>query len=144
MIIVHSQIFIHEHLDFHGTMEEYFKAKSLLFEKLKPNGVAIINVDNDWGKKLYENLQHEKVNTYVVGKSNHCDLSIIDYDTVVNPFVLLKEKEETVKIHPPLPGQHNLYNAALTYSIAKNLLIKREEIIWELNQFPGIPGRFEI
>ncbi|MCQ6274802.1 UDP-N-acetylmuramoyl-L-alanyl-D-glutamate--2,6-diaminopimelate ligase [Bacillus sp. V3B] len=133
----------HDHLDFHGTMEEYFQVKSLLFEKLKPNGLAVINVDNDWGENLYKNLHHKKVNTYLVGKSNDCDLSIIDYHTATNPFILLKEKEETVKIHLPLPGQHNLYNAAFAYAIARKLPIKREELILGLNQFPGVPGRFE-
>jgi len=133
----------HDHLDFHGTMEEYFQAKSLLFEKLKPNGLSIINVDNEWGRILFENLKQKNLSTYLVGKSNDCDLSIMDYYTITNPFILLKEKEETVKIHLPLPGHHNLYNAAFAYSIARKLLIKREEIISGLNQFPGVPGRFE-
>lgn len=133
----------HDHLDFHETMEAYFQAKALLFEKLKPNGLAIINVDNDWGENLHKNLQNKKVSTYLVGKSNNCDLFIIDYHTITNPFILLKEKKETVKIHLPLPGQHNLYNAAFAFSVARRFPIEREEIISELNQFPGVPGRFE-
>ena len=39
----------HDHLDFHGTMEDYFLAKLLLFEKLKPSGLAVINGDDFWG-----------------------------------------------------------------------------------------------
>ncbi|KRF51864.1 hypothetical protein ASG97_08350 [Bacillus sp. Soil745] len=39
----------HDHLDFHGTMEDYFLAKLLLFEKLKANGLAVINGDDFWG-----------------------------------------------------------------------------------------------
>ncbi len=39
----------HEHLDFHGTMEDYFAAKRRLFEQAD---VAVVNVGNEWGRRL--------------------------------------------------------------------------------------------
>lgn len=45
-----------EHLDFHKNIEEYFQAKSQLFDKLKSGGSAIINTDDEFGNKLYEKL----------------------------------------------------------------------------------------
>lgn len=134
----------HEHLDFHGTMEEYFQAKALLFNKLKPNGVAIINGDNDWGEKLYENLKENKINTYLVGQTRNSDLLIEDYNTSKNPFISLKENTESIKIHLPLPGIHNLYNAALSYPVARGLAVSKNDIFLSFNQFPGVPGRFEV
>lgn len=134
----------HEHLDFHGTMEEYFQAKSLLFNKLKPNGVAIINGDNDWGEKLYENLNQKKINTYLVGQSQNSDLLVEDYNTSKNPFISLKEYTESINIHLPIPGIHNLYNAALTYPVARELEVSKKDILLSFNQFPGVPGRFEV
>lgn len=134
----------HEHLDFHGTMEEYFRAKSLLFEKLKPNGHTIVNGDDSWGKKLHEYLSLKKKNTYVVGKCNNHDLTIINYSKAINPTLLIKETDELVHLEIPFPGLHNLYNAALSYSVAKMLSIKKEDILYALSQFSGVPGRFEV
>ncbi|NCT39885.1 UDP-N-acetylmuramoyl-L-alanyl-D-glutamate--2,6-diaminopimelate ligase [Bacillus sp. EB93] len=134
----------HDHLDYHGTMENYFQAKALLFEKLKPNGMAILNGDNFWGEKLHEYLKKRKVNTYVIGESKYCDLSIHDYDTATKPFVLLNDGDEIVRIILPMPGLHNLYNAAVAYAVARKLKIGKEDILLALKKFPGVPGRFEV
>ncbi|MFK9120388.1 UDP-N-acetylmuramoyl-L-alanyl-D-glutamate--2,6-diaminopimelate ligase [Peribacillus frigoritolerans] len=134
----------HDHLDYHGTMENYFQAKALLFEKLKPNGMAILNGDNFWGDKLHEYLKKRKVNTYVIGESKYCDLKIHDYDTATKPFVLLNDGDEIVRIILPMPGLHNLYNAAVAYAVARKLKIGKEDILLALKKFPGVPGRFEV
>ncbi|MCK1982008.1 MULTISPECIES: UDP-N-acetylmuramoyl-L-alanyl-D-glutamate--2,6-diaminopimelate ligase [Peribacillus] len=134
----------HDHLDYHGTMEEYFQAKALLFEKLKPNGMAIVNGDNFWGEKLHEYLKKRKVNTYVIGESKCCDLSIHDYDTATKPFVLLNDGNEIVRINLPMPGLHNLYNAAIAYAVARKMTVGKEDILLALKKFPGVPGRFEV
>ena len=41
-----------DHLDYHKDMERYFKAKSLLFKNLSSSAVSVINVDDDYGKRL--------------------------------------------------------------------------------------------
>jgi UDP-N-acetylmuramoyl-L-alanyl-D-glutamate--2,6-diaminopimelate ligase len=46
-----------DHLDYHGTLPEYFAAKSLLFTRhLKPDGVAIVNLDDAYGRILSGHL----------------------------------------------------------------------------------------
>jgi UDP-N-acetylmuramoyl-L-alanyl-D-glutamate--2,6-diaminopimelate ligase len=135
---------VSSHLDFHGTMEDYFLAKLLLFEKLKPYGLAIINGDDFWGEKLQEYLREKNVSAFVFGKSNRCDLTITNYNTATNPFILLNENHDFVKIELPLPGLHNLYNATAAYSVAKMFPISREDILTSLKQFSGVPGRFEM
>ena len=46
-----------DHLDYHGTLPEYFAAKSLLFTRhLKPDGVAVVNVDDPYGRTLASHL----------------------------------------------------------------------------------------
>jgi UDP-N-acetylmuramoyl-L-alanyl-D-glutamate--2,6-diaminopimelate ligase len=42
-----------DHLDYHGTMEEYFGAKKLLFDSLDDGAVAVTNFDDSWGKKIH-------------------------------------------------------------------------------------------
>ncbi|MBT2606637.1 UDP-N-acetylmuramoyl-L-alanyl-D-glutamate--2,6-diaminopimelate ligase [Bacillus sp. ISL-53] len=134
----------HDHLNFHGTMEDYFLAKLLLFEKLKPSGPAVINGDDFWGRKLQEYLWEKNVSAFVFGKSNRFDLAITNYNTATNPFILLNENHDFVKIELPLPGLHNLYNATAAYSVAKMFPISKQEILTSLKRFSDVPGRFEI
>ena len=42
----------HDHLDFHGTMENYFQAKKKLFVKLRDRKKASINIDDEYGKRI--------------------------------------------------------------------------------------------
>jgi UDP-N-acetylmuramoyl-L-alanyl-D-glutamate--2,6-diaminopimelate ligase len=49
--------FSQDHLDYHGTMERYFEAKSLLFD-FEYSDRAIINIDNEWGRKLFEGAKY--------------------------------------------------------------------------------------
>ncbi|WP_243298934.1 UDP-N-acetylmuramoyl-L-alanyl-D-glutamate--2,6-diaminopimelate ligase [Bacillus litorisediminis] len=134
----------HEHLDFHETMEEYFRAKSMLFDKLKHSGLAIINGDNEWGERLYKNLLEKRVSTYLIGTAAYTDLQIYDYHSASSSSITLLENDEHVNVEIPLPGLHNLYNAAIAYAVARRMSIKREDILPVLQHFSGVPGRFEI
>ena len=49
----------HDHLDWHGDMNSYFEAKTKLFtDNLLDGGTAVINIDDEWGRKLYERLKN--------------------------------------------------------------------------------------
>ena len=66
----------HDHLDYHGTMTNYFLAKKQLFDRLKPEAVAIINADDPYGKKIVENCPCRIV-TY--GIDNDADYRVTKY-----------------------------------------------------------------
>ncbi|MDQ0219982.1 UDP-N-acetylmuramoyl-L-alanyl-D-glutamate--2,6-diaminopimelate ligase [Peribacillus cavernae] len=131
----------HDHLDFHGSIEEYFRAKSLLFGKMKPDGQAIINADDYWGEKLGELLKSQGKDTFLIGKSDQCSLKISEYH---NMKFNLKENGESFKVHLPMPGFHNLFNTAMAYSTARMLNVSREHVLKALSKFPGVTGRFEV
>ena len=58
----------HDHLDWHGDMNSYFKAKTKLFtENLLDGGTAVINIDDEWGRKLYEQLKNRDIVLWSVG-----------------------------------------------------------------------------
>ncbi|WP_059104880.1 UDP-N-acetylmuramoyl-L-alanyl-D-glutamate--2,6-diaminopimelate ligase [Shouchella shacheensis] len=134
----------HDHLDYHGSIENYFQAKRSLFDKIKPGGKALVNTDDAWGEKLITLLQEKEVVTYSVGQSNRNDLRILDFVTVENPSLLVKEVQETVTINVPMVGIHNLYNSAMAYAVAKQLPIETEHIVQSILRFPGVEGRFEV
>jgi len=48
-----------DHLDYHSSMEAYFRAKRRLFSLLRPNGRAVVNVDDDYGDRLAAEIERE-------------------------------------------------------------------------------------
>ena len=62
-----------EHLDYHKNMEDYFKSKLELFKKLRSGGKAIVNMDDEYGKKIVNSLASDiniKVITYEIGRAH--------------------------------------------------------------------------
>ena len=79
----------HDHLDYHGTMTNYFLAKKQLFDSLKPEAVAIVNADDPYGKKIVEDCPCRVV-TYGI---DH------DADYRVTKYQLMKDRTRfTLKI----------------------------------------------
>ncbi|MBU8901617.1 MAG: hypothetical protein KOO69_02645 [Victivallales bacterium] len=72
----HTAIFTNltgDHLDYHDNMEKYFKAKKNLFTHyLAENGTAIINIDDEYGKRLAAEIQHAKIISYGQGRDADC------------------------------------------------------------------------
>ncbi|MCI3028301.1 UDP-N-acetylmuramoyl-L-alanyl-D-glutamate--2,6-diaminopimelate ligase [Desemzia sp. C1] len=131
----------HDHLDYHGTMEEYFECKALLFEKLKLDGTAIINYDDSWGKKLSERLTAQEKKVIIVGEEPTNEVQILAKE-LDNVSVRYKNKEYNLRT--PLPGVHNLDNLTMSSCVAHELGVPYEQVTPYMAQFSGIVGRFEI
>lgn len=135
----------HEHLDYHGSMENYFQAKLLLFKKLKDNGTAIVNTDDSWGEKLADLLLDKGSEVYRVGKSSECQLRILDFQ-LQNSTVAVEESEERSTVFSSMEGVHNMYNTLMAFGTAKLIGISKEHILQSLPQFSGVEAgsRFSI
>lgn len=131
----------HDHLDYHHTMEEYFECKALLFKKLKPNGTAIINCDDSWGKKLIDRLNAEGKKVLTVGKEPTSDVQIVTKEL---NNVLVRHGNDEYNLRTPLPGEHNLYNLTMASCVAHELGVPYEQVTPYMAHFSGIAGRFEL
>lgn len=68
----------HDHLDWHENMESYFEAKTKLFlENLLDGGTAVINIDDKWGRQLYERLKGRDIVLWSVGVRDGADFQIL-------------------------------------------------------------------
>ncbi|SEF77692.1 UDP-N-acetylmuramoylalanyl-D-glutamate--2,6-diaminopimelate ligase [Caloramator fervidus] len=127
-----------DHLDFHKTMENYFKAKLKLFERTKH---AIINIDDSYGRKA---LDLVNCNVITFGIENLADvfaknLKIEDSGTI---FTLCYDNQE-VDINLHLPGKFNVYNALGCAAAAISLGIDLKTIKLGLESLKSVPGRSE-
>lgn len=133
----------HEHLDYHKTMEEYFRSKMLLFDYLKEDGQAIINTDNYWGVELAKILEDKDKIVYSIGQKAKCNLKIVDFNSI-NSIVTVKENKIEHNIYSPMDGIHNMYNTAMAYGTSKIMGLESENILEKIINFKGVRGRFEI
>ena len=109
-----------DHLDFHGSMEEYFDAKRRLFV---PGVPAVVNVDDEYGRRLAREL--DEVTTF--GFAEEAD---------VHPHVL-------AGVDLRLRGRFNRLNALGAFAAAQVLGIDRDEIAAGIAALGAVPGRME-
>lgn len=135
----------HDHLDFHGTMEEYGHAKGLLFSQLGQNLAekkqAVLNADDPWSEKFAAMTPHP-VYTYGVKNAAQFKASGIEMDHKGTRFTLTcKEGEFSVSMR--LLGQFNVSNAlaAITALYAEGFAL--DEILAALAAIPPVEGRMQ-
>lgn len=139
----HTAVFTNltrDHLDFHASMEEYFAAKSKLFEGSPAPLFAVINTDDEYGKKLRTSSAGE-VYSYGIRSG---DLRAENIDSSFHGLqfdVLFGEQRHRVK--SSLVGEINVYNLLGAIGAARTLGIDWEVILEGIRQTPGVPGRFE-
>ena len=67
-----------DHLDYHADFEEYFSAKSGLFDRVLPeDGTAVINIDDDWGPKMAELAEDRGQDVLTIGRTSQAMLQIL-------------------------------------------------------------------
>ncbi len=130
----------HDHLDYHGDMESYFKAKRLLFQKYCPRD-AIINLDDSWGKRLWAEYDGRKLS---YGLSEEAMVRAEDYQidaSGIRAFINLKG--QTIAVRSPFIGLHNLYNILAAAAAALCLGIQPEKIKEGIESLKAVAGRLE-
>ena len=126
----------HDHLDFHGTMENYFEAKAELFSTTTTR-VAIVNIDDTWGMKLAESLESRYAGSDIVRVSINEAQNL--QSTLANSTFTWRGKN----IALPLGGLFNVSNALLAASAAEVYGVSLEAIVEGLEALQVVPGRVQ-
>jgi len=133
-----------DHLDFHITMENYFRAKAKLFENLVTGDFAVLNNDDPYSGRLKEVIS-PNVSLYTYGINTNADVKAenISFGNNGAKFTCIVRGEE-YKVKLLMNGMFSVYNvlAALTTALALEFDI--EKSIKVLEQIQGVAGRFEI
>ncbi|MFW0771627.1 UDP-N-acetylmuramoyl-L-alanyl-D-glutamate--2,6-diaminopimelate ligase [Paenarthrobacter nitroguajacolicus] len=106
-----------DHLDLHGSMEEYFRTKAELFTAGRARR-AVITVDDDWGRKLADtaDIPVTTLSTKPLdGGHANADWTVASITArgLGSEFELRHADGRTVSVHTGLPGDFNVANAAL-------------------------------
>ena len=102
-----------DHLDLHGSMEEYFTAKAALFRPERTS-LAVVLVDGLWGRRLAAETGVDTVTVSVAGKAEaDWTVSQVKRTGLGHTFTLLGPGNEQLRFRCGLPGNFNVANAAL-------------------------------
>ena len=129
-----------DHLDFHGTMEQYFEAKRRLFVGAAPPPAAV-NVGDAWGRRLAEELRARAAAPLVTfGLAADADVQPegLRLDGAGARFTAAG-----VQVESRLRGRFNVENALGAVAMGLLLDLPAAAIAAGIAALPGVPGRFE-
>lgn len=127
-----------DHLNVHGSFENYVKCKMKLLDLVKNNSYVVVNGDDVNLKSI------ECQNMYSFGKENvnYC-IKNISYDSK-NVLINLKCKDREYLINSPLLGEYNVYNVVMAFIISLLYGINSNELIDGIKKLTPISGRCEM
>ena len=128
-----------DHLDYHKTMENYLKAKLLLTDYIKKDGVLLVNKDDEASKKFIERFKNTK--TFGYGNADYDILSDDIYPDHTD--IIFKVNEKEYKVTTNLTSKFNVYNYFTMFSILHELGFKINELIEETKYLKAPKGRCE-
>ena len=138
-----------DHLDYHHTMENYFDAKKKLFDgRLGYHpGSAVVNLDDEWGRKLATELKNagQRTVTFSLDPNSGADLFADDVEVslVRGTSFTLKLPAGDRRIKSPLVGRPHVYNMLSATAAALELGYDLDSVVEGLGKCVGAPGRFE-
>ena len=128
-----------DHLDFHKTMEEYCRAKSLLFGRCER---GVFDIDDASAAKM---IDAARCSVYTVGESERADLRGKNVSLGSDHIEMdVCGGQETAHLRLNIPGRFTVSNALVALGIAVQLGIPLEDAAQALSQAKGVKGRIEV
>lgn len=132
-----------DHLDYHGSMENYYQAKKLLFTEHCET--AIINIDNKYGLRLYDELADtdvERISCTISGQPADISGSNIKFTDGITKF-WVSAANKNYPFHLRMMGSYNVLNAVQAIAACVKLNLGINSISTALSIFKGVKGRCE-
>lgn len=130
-----------EHLNIHGSFENYLNCKLMLFKQTKKDGFCILNHDDEYFETV-KSACNGQVLTYGKGEDN--DLRIIDFRVYPNHTEInFKYKDREFFVDSPLMGDFNVYNLACGLLCTLALGFNLDKILENIKSIK-INGRLEL
>jgi UDP-N-acetylmuramoyl-L-alanyl-D-glutamate--2,6-diaminopimelate ligase len=130
-----------DHLDYHGTIENYRAAKALLFRDLGPSACAVLNADDPASKEFRRVCTAQRFGYAVGGVS---DLTAVGLQSSLdeNRF-WIESRSGRCEMVSRLVGRHNVYNCLAAAAVGRRLGYSWDVIRAGIEAVRGVPGRLE-
>ena len=130
-----------DHLDYHRTMEAYYRAKTRLLEYLLPHGTVVYNLDEKSWANLRTDRRRVAFSERVMSAEVHAEQ--VRFGPRGSEWTLALGPER-VPVRLPLIGEFNVMNALGAAASAYALGISSSQIASRLTSLPQVPGRLEL
>lgn len=127
----------HDHLDYHGTFENYLKVKKRFFDTLPEGSFALVNADDKNGAVMIQNTKAKK---YKYSLRSFADFKGKILDNTIDGLLL---EINGIQIHSRLVGDFNASNLLAIYGTASLSGIESVELLTALSNLKPAEGRFE-
>jgi len=127
----------HDHLDYHGSMEEYVNAKKRLFDQLSEEETAVVNIDDDYATTIIKDCEAEII---TFGFESDADFKC---EVLSHELSGLQLRVGAATLSSPLCGRFNAYNLAQTLLIGTALGYDIDAAARALEKCAGAEGRLE-
>lgn len=132
----------HDHLDYHGNLENYYLAKKHLFDLGKPEGVSVINIDDPYGRRLYDELSTRKFSTSIIEDADYCAKDIV-YSAHQTEFTLVALGDSYL-VKTNFVSQFNLSNLLAVIAACHQANMPLSDILMRINKIPQVEGRMAV
>jgi len=135
-----------DHLGRHGGMDGYIAAKASLFDRLRPDGTAIIGIDDDPSRAIFERLSKSMGRRAVPisAERERADGIAAPSGIIVDHVGGGDRIEIDLRAIPTLPGQHNWQNACAAYAAGRALGLSPAAMRAGFATYPGLAHRQEL
>lgn len=130
-----------DHLDIHGTVENYRRIKTRMVERLKPGGFAVVNSDDRFLHRWVDSVDCPAL-TY--GMLNYAEVTaeVIERTPFGQTF-LLNAGTETIPVQTPVIGDFFVRHCLAAATTGLTLGLRLEEIAQGIESVRSVPGRME-
>jgi UDP-N-acetylmuramoyl-L-alanyl-D-glutamate--2,6-diaminopimelate ligase len=127
----------HDHLDYHGTFQNYIYAKKKFFDQLPAHAFALVNSDD---KRAMVMLQNTNAKKYSFSLKSMSDFKAKILENSMDGLLLEIDGKE---LHSRLVGDFNAYNLLAVYGTALLLGEEKEELLKYVSNLTAAEGRFD-
>ncbi|MBF6560448.1 MAG: UDP-N-acetylmuramoyl-L-alanyl-D-glutamate--2,6-diaminopimelate ligase [Candidatus Binataceae bacterium] len=135
-----------DHLDYHGTAENYFTAKLRLFSEILPRSthagaVAVVRGDDPWGRRMLATIGGRKLSFGLDRALDvHAESSVASVDGI---RARVRTPDRVFEVQSPMLGEINLLNILGASALSVALGIETDAVVDGVRRCSGAPGRLE-
>lgn len=126
-----------DHLDYHGTVENYMNAKKMFFDMLPADAFALVNIDDKAGRYMVQNTK-AKVATYSLRADADFRCRILE--TRLDGTLLALNGTE---VEVAFTGKFNAYNLTAVYGASILIGWEKDEVMVNMSKLVPVSGRFQ-
>ncbi|MBD5190026.1 MAG: UDP-N-acetylmuramoyl-L-alanyl-D-glutamate--2,6-diaminopimelate ligase [Bacteroidales bacterium] len=126
-----------DHLDYHGTVENYMNAKKMFFDMLPAEAFALVNADDKAGAYMVQNTKARK---YTYSLRSDADFRCKILETRLDGTLLMLNNHE---VEVRFTGKFNAYNLTAVYGASILTGFNEEEVLVNMSKLVPVAGRFQ-